>query len=138
MNKYLKNFLHRGLIFGGFGPVILGIVFAILELTLPDFSLGGREVLIAIISTYLIAFVQAGATVFNQIEDWSVPKSMLCHLLSVYLVYLFAYLINSWISPDIFVVLVFTAIFLAIFFAVWLTVYLVVRATEKRLNNKLQ
>ena len=31
MNKYLKEFFHRGLIFGGFGPIILGIVFAILK-----------------------------------------------------------------------------------------------------------
>lgn len=137
MNKYVKSFLHRGLVFGGFGPVILGIVFAILEVTLPDFSLGGGEVLLAIISTYLVAFVQAGATVFNQIEEWSAPKSMLCHLISVYLVYLFAYLVNSWIKPDITVVLVFTAIFLAIFLVIWLTVYLIVKSTEKRLNNKL-
>ncbi len=138
MNKYVKSFLIRGLIFSGFGPVVLGIVFAILGVTLPNFSVGGAEVLIAILSTYLIAFVQAGATVFNQIEEWSVPKSMLCHLLSVYLVYLFAYLVNSWITPDLWVILTFTLIFLAIFFVIWLTVYLIVRGTEKRLNNKLR
>lgn len=137
MNTYVKSFLHRGLIFGGFGPVVLGIVFAILEVTLPDFSLGGGEVLLAVISTYLVAFVQAGATVFNQIEEWSVPKAMLCHLLSVYLVYLFAYLVNLWIAPELSVVLVFTLIFVAIFLVIWLTVYLIVRHTEKRLNVKL-
>lgn len=138
MNKYVKSFLHRGLIFGGFGPVVCGIVFAIIEVTLPEFSLGGGEVLVAILTTYLVAFVQAGATVFNQVEEWSVPQSMLCHLLSVYLVYLFAYLANSWIEPDITVVLVFTAIFLAIFLVIWLTVYLIVKSTEKRLNVKLR
>lgn len=137
MNKYVKSFLHRGLIFGGFGPIVCGIVFAILGVTLPEFSLGGGEVLVAILTTYLIAFVQAGATVFNQIEEWSVPQSMLCHLLSVYFVYLFAYLVNVWIEPDITVVLIFTAIFLAIFLVIWLTVYLIVRATEKKLNNRL-
>ena len=33
MNKYLKEFLHRGLIFGGFGPLVAGIVFLIIGLT---------------------------------------------------------------------------------------------------------
>ena len=60
MNKYVKQYLHRGLAFGGFGPIILGIVYAILEATIVDFSLGGWQVLVAILSTYVIAFVQAG------------------------------------------------------------------------------
>jgi hypothetical protein len=71
MNKgYFKAFLHRGLIFGGFGPIIVGIVFFVLSLTLEDFSLSGQEVFFAIISTYLLAFLQAGASIFNQIESW--------------------------------------------------------------------
>ena len=40
MNKYLKIFLHRGLIFGGFGPIVVGIVYFILGQTLEGFSLG--------------------------------------------------------------------------------------------------
>ena len=74
MNKYLKEFLHRGLVFGGFGPIVLGIVYAILESTVEHFSLNGIQILIAIISVYILAFVQAGVSVFNQIESFSVPK----------------------------------------------------------------
>ena len=30
MNKYVRSFLHRGLMFGGFGPIIIGIVYLVL------------------------------------------------------------------------------------------------------------
>ena len=26
MNKYVREFLHRGLMFGGFGPIVFGII----------------------------------------------------------------------------------------------------------------
>ena len=137
MNKYVKQYLHRGLAFGGFGPIILGIVYAILEATLVDFSLGGWQVLVAILSTYVIAFVQAGSSVFNQIEEWSLSKSFLFHLSSIYLVYLFAYLVNSWIPFDIIFVLVFTGVFLVTYLAVWITVAVSVRIATKKLNDKM-
>ena len=137
MNKYLKVFLLRGLIFGGFGPIVLGIVYFILSKSLNDFSLGGAEVLIGIISTYLLAFVQAGATVFNQIEHWSVPKSLFCHFGLLYAVYVFFYVVNSWIPFEWGVIGVFTAIFVLLFFAIWFTVYFAVKATQKKFNSAL-
>ena len=136
MNKYLKEFFHRGLIFGGFGPIILGIVFAILQGTVDGFSLGGVEVLVAVLSTYVIAFVQAGASVFNQIEHWPLAKSLFFHFGSLYLVYVGSYLVNTWIPFDPVAVLIFTAIFVAVYFAVWVTVYLIVKGCEKKLNAR--
>ena len=137
MNKYVKEFLHRGLIFAGFGPIILGIVFAILEGTVDGFSLGGGEVLVAVLSTYAIAFVQAGASVFNQIEHWSLAKSLFFHFGSIYLVYVVSYLANTWIPFEPLAVLIFTAIFAVVYFVVWITVYLIVRGCEKKLNSKI-
>ena len=137
MNKYGKEFFHRGLIFGGLGPIVVGIVYAILELTLPSFSLGGFEVLLATVSSYLLAFVQAGATVFNQIEHWSVPKSLFWHFISLYVAHVGCYLVNTWIPFRVDVVLIFTAIFVVLFFAIWFTVYLCVKATSKKMNARL-
>ena len=97
MNKYVKEFLHRGLVFGGFGPIILGIIYAVIEGVHANFSLNGVQILIAIISIYLLAFLQAGASVFNQIEHWSVPKSTFFHFLVIYLAYTICYTVNSWI-----------------------------------------
>lgn len=137
MNRYLKEFLHRGLIFGGFGPVVLGIVYFILSKTLNDFSLSGSEVLLGIISTYLLAFAQAGVTVFNQIEHWSVPKSLFCHFGLLYAVYVFFYVSNSWIPFEWGVIWVFTVIFVVLFFTIWIVVYSIVKATQKKLNSAL-
>ena len=137
MNKYLKEFLHRGLIFGGFGPIVLGIIFFILSKTIDDFSLDGSEVLLGIISTYLLAFVQAGVSVFNQIEHWSVPKSLLCHFGSLYAVYVFFYVVNSWIPFEWGVIGIFTAIFVVTYFIIWFTVYFIVKSTKKKLNSAL-
>ena len=39
MNIYLKRFLQRGLVFGGFGPIIAGIVYYIISLSVPTFIL---------------------------------------------------------------------------------------------------
>lgn len=136
MNKYLKEFFHRGLMFAGFGPIILGIIFAIIETTQEGFSLGGYEVLIAIASTYLLAFVQAGASVFNQIESWPIAKSLFCHFGSIYLAYVLCYIVNTWIPFEIMAVVIFTAIFLVVYAVVWLTVYFIVKASEKKLNAK--
>ena len=111
MNKYVKEFLHRGLIFGGFGPIILGIIYAILQKTESNFSLNGTQVLIAIISIYAIAFVQAGASVFNQIESCSLPKSLICHFSCIYIAYLLCYLANTWIPFKSEILLLFTLIF---------------------------
>lgn len=138
MNKYFKEFLHRGLMFGGFGPIILGIIYAILEGTVENFSLNGSQILVAIISVYLLAFVQAGASVFNQIDSFSVPKALFCHLSLLYVAYTACYLVNSWIPFDLTVLLVFTGIFLAVYFAVWTVVFFSVKAASRKLNAKLQ
>ena len=72
MNKYFKEFLHRGLCFSGFGPIILAIIYFILSKTVDGFALNASQVLIGTVSIYLLAFIQAGASVFNQIEGWPI------------------------------------------------------------------
>ncbi len=132
MNKYVKDFLRRGLIFGGFGPIILGIICAVAGLPQT-----GSQLLVSVVSIYLLAFLQAGASVFNQIEDWSIPKSMLCHFAVLYVAYVGCYLLNSWIPFDWRVLTIFTAIFMVVYLVVWLTVYVCIKLTSKRLNAKI-
>ena len=134
----VKDFFLRGLVFGGFGPVILGIVYLVLHFALEDFTLTGDEVFIAILSIYLLAFVHAGASVFNQIESWPVAKSVLCHFGLLYVAYALCYVINSWIPFEPVVLGIFTAVFAAVYGLVWLIVYTCIRATVKRLNRSLQ
>lgn len=138
MNCYLKRFLQRGIAFGGFGPIITGIVFAILELSLPKFSLGGIEMLLAIVSSYLLAFIQAGASVFNQIEGWPIAKSSAIHFLTLFATYSLCYIINRWIPFEPLVLLIFAAVFTVSYAAVYLIVVLCIRHTAKHLNSKLE
>ena len=137
MNKCVKNYLQRGIAFGGFGPIVMGIVFAILYAAGVDVRLNGVEILIAIVSTYVLAFVQAGASVFNQIESWSIAKRMGIHFASLYVVYIACYLINSWLPFSWEVILLFTAIFVGVYLIVWITVALITRGISKKLNNSL-
>lgn len=138
MNKYVKEFLHRGLVFGGFGPIILGVVYWILSISMKDFSIQGDQAFLGIVSIYLLAFVQAGASVFNQIESWGIGKSLLIHFSMLFLAYSGCYLLNTWIPFEPMVLLIFALVFIAVYFVVWLTVYLIVRATRNQLNRQLK
>jgi len=138
MNRYLKDFLHRGLIFGGFGPIVVAIVFMCISLADRDFSLTASQILLATVSSYLLAFIQAGVTVFNQIEHWSTVKSLLCHFVTLYAAYSVCYVVNSWIPFEPMVLVIFSVIFAVLFFVIWTIVYLSVRVTSKRFNSQLK
>ena len=138
MNKYLKEFFRRGLMFSGFGPIVFGIVIMCISYfgDIPEPS--ALKIFAGIVTTYILAFVQAGVTVFNQIEHWSVPKSMLYHFGILYVAYSLCYIFNSWIPFKVEVLGVFTVIFVTIFFTIWGIVYLCVRNTSKKINEKLR
>lgn len=135
--KYVRSFFLRGAAFGGLGPIIAGMIYLILSFSIENFSLTGVEVFVAILSTYILAFIQAGASVFNQIEGWSIPKSIFFHLSFIYIAYVFCYLVNSWIPFDWKVILIFTGIFVLTYFIIWVSVYVSVKITSKKLNKKM-
>ena len=138
MNKYVKDYLQRGIVFGGLGPIITGLVFWILQLAGVQVVLNGTEIFIAVLSTYVLAFVQAGSSVFNQIEGWPIAKSMGIHFACLYVVYVSCYLVNRWLPFAWEVIAVFTGVFVAAYLAVWLTVYLIVRSTSEKLNKNIK
>lgn len=133
----LVEFIRRGLAFGGFGPIVLAAIYLILSYSLENFSLNGKEVFLGIISTYLLAFVHAGVSVFNQIESWSIAKATLFHLGTLYIAYTVCYLLNSWIPFKWSVLLIYTAVFVIGYMAIWLAVVLSIKAVSCRLNKML-
>lgn len=56
MNNYIKSFFQRGLMFAGFGPVVLAIIYAVLEKSVNDFEVSGTDACLGIISIYILAF----------------------------------------------------------------------------------
>ncbi len=138
MSENVKTFLKRGLAFAGFGPIIWAIIYFILSKSIDGFSLNGTEAFVGVLSTYLLAFVCAGASLFNQIESWSKARSLVCHFSTLYPAYLICYLVNSWIPFDLVFLAVFTAVFAATYFAIWFSVYLAVRSTSRKINECLE
>ncbi len=138
MSKYVKSFFHRGVIFGGFGPIVAGIVYLILDLCLEDLNVGGIEMFTAIISTYLLAFIHAGASIFNQIDNWPIAKSLLFHFTTLYLSYTLCYFINSWIPFKWSVFLIYTGLFVLVYLAIWMTVLILTRRDSRLLNSELK
>lgn len=138
MNKYVKEFLHRGLIFSGFGPVVLGIIYLIVNASGAKVELGAWDVFKAIMSTYVMAFVHAGASVFPTIDHWSKVKAMFFQGLSIYTVYLVGYLINSWIPFSLLAIGLYTGCFVLAFVAIWIVAYVTSNKAAKRMNEKLK
>lgn len=134
MNTYVKEFLKRGLMFSGFGPIVAGIVYLCIESSGIDLNLTAGIVFLAIITTYIIAFVQAGSSVFNQIETWPKAKSLFFQMTSIYVVYMGGYLINNWIPFRIEVIIIFTSVYVTTYLTIWLTVYLITKNMTKKLN----
>lgn len=134
----VRDFFLRGLIFGGSGPLVLGIVYLCLHTSLENLTLTGAEVFWGILSTYLLAFIHAGSGVFHKIESWSPCKSCLCQMSLLYASYVLCYVLNNWLPFEPIAIVVFTAIFVVGYGAICLVVYLCVHAAAKRLNRSLQ
>lgn len=134
----VKDFFFRGLICGGFGPVVMGIIYFILHFTVEEFSLSGMAVFTAVISTYLLAFVHAGASVFYQIESWSLGKSVLFHFSLLYVAYVLCYVLNDWLPFDLLSLGIFTAVFAGGYALILLVISVSIRMTVRRLNKQLR
>lgn len=137
MNRYVKIFLFRGMLFGGFGPLVMAVIYLALSLSISGFSLSGSEVFVAVLSTYLLAFLVAGASVFREIERIPFAVSNLMHFGLLYIAYTACYLVNAWIPFDGRVLLVFTGVFVLGYVAVCLCVYASIRVLSRRFNERL-
>lgn len=135
MNKYIKEFLFRGFMFSGLGPIVFGIV--ALCLSKNGIEMNGSQVFMGIISTYILAFVQAGVTVVEQIEEWSITKAAFIHLFVIYVIYTATYLVNSWIPLKKEIIAIFSACVIVGFIIIWLVAYLASNKTRRLLNDKI-
>ena len=126
--KIGKEFCKRGLMFSGFGALIVAAIGSI-EGTGADFA--------PVASGWLLAFIVAGCSVFYQIDTWGLGKATLLHGIALYAAYLGCYLLNGWLAAQWQTVAIFTAIFAVGYLVIWTVVYLCVRNTAKKLNTKL-
>lgn len=135
--SYAKQFLLIGACFAGLGPIVGGMV--IWQVLSPArLTLTGGQIFIAIVSTYILAFIQAGSSVFHRIEHWSPLKAALVQLVCIYTVYTATYLVNSWMPLKWNVVAIYTAIFVFAYAVIWVTVNLITKSVTKKLNKQIE
>lgn len=138
MKKFLKEFLLRGLICAGGGPVVLAIIYGILGATGAVEAFSPKEVCLGILTITLLAFIAAGMTAIYQMEQLPLPTMILLHGGALYIAYILTYLLNGWLQSSLIPILVFTGIFVVGYALIWFIIYFIERANAEKLNKLLK
>ena len=113
MKNFGKEFLIRGLLACGGGPVVLAIIYGILGMTGTVSHLSPNEVCMGILSVTLLAFFVAGMTAIYQLEQLPLISAILIHGAGLYVAYILIYLLNGWLQRQLIPIAIFTAFFVA-------------------------
>ena len=138
MKKIVLEFLRRGLLAFGFGPLVLAILYFILQHQCGIQSLTVNEVCIGIVSLSVLAFVAGGMNVIYQIERLPLMVAILIHGCVLYIGYLVTYLLNDWLERGIIPILVFSVIFVLGYLAVWAIIYSIIKRNTGKVNEMLR
>ncbi len=138
MKKFLSEFFRRGLIACGFGPIVLAILYLILQHKDLTDTLSVNQVCIGIFSITLLAFFAGGMNAVYQIERLPLMFAILIHGVVLYISYLVTYLLNNWLEWGLTPILVFTGIFIVAYLIIWAIIYSIVKKNTKNLNEMLK
>ena len=138
MKKFAKEFVLRGLLAAGGGPVVLAIIYGILGKAEVVSSFSPNEVCMGILTVTLLAFTVAGMTAIYQLEQLPLICAILIHGAGLYTVYILIYLLNGWLQHRLIPIAIFTAAFLAGYAVIWLIIYRITKNNTDRINKKLK
>ena len=138
MKRILLEFIRRGMMACGFGPLVLAAVYLILEHQGVVQVLTVRQVCLGIISLSALAFVAGGMNVVYQIERLPLMGAISIHGGVLYLGYLLTYLFNDWLEWGTVPILVFTGIFAVSYLAIWAVIYSVIKRNTAQVNELLR
>ena len=138
MRKYALEFLRRGFVALGIGPIVLAILYLILRRHAGLESLSVDAVVIGIFSISALAFIAGGMNSIYRIERLPLMAAILIHGAVLYVSYLCTYLLNDWLDLGVVPILVFSGIFVFGFFAIWAVIYAVIHKNTQSLNEKLK
>ena len=137
MKKHIKTFIMNGLLACGLGPVVLAIVYAVLNATGVVSEMSVSEMVTGIISVTVLAFIAGGISMIYKIERLPITLAALIHAGVLYLDYIVIYLINGWLKDGIIPFIVFTSCFFVGFALVWLIIYLTTKKSTDEVNSVL-
>jgi len=138
MKKYILEFFRRGLIACGIGPIVLAILYLILQHQASLETLTVNQVCIGIFSLSALAFIAGGMNVIYQIEQLPLMVAVLLHGIVLYCGYLAAYLLNGWLVWGSAPILVFSAVFVLGYIAIWGFIYSFNKRNTQKVNQILQ
>lgn len=137
MKHFIKEFLRRGALFCGLGPVIMAVVYIFLSAFGVVESVAVGTLIREIFTSTLMAFIAAGISAVYTVDKLALPLAGLIQGSVLLLDYLLIYLLNGWLKPELPVIAIFIAIFIAVFAAIWFIIYKVNQRQIARLNKKL-
>ena len=138
MKQFMKDFLQRGMVAAGFGPLALVVFYLITAHYSGVGTLSVSEVCVGITTLTALAFIAGGMNAIYQIERLPLMASISIHGAVLYGCYLATYLINGWLEQGGGPILVFTVIFLAGYLAVWAMIYSITKRNTTRINEILK
>ena len=138
MKKNILEFFRRGFVACGFGPIVLAILYLILQHKADIETLTVNQVCIGIFSLSALAFVAGGMNVIYQIERLPLMVAILIHGSVLYISYLVTYLINDWLEWGAIPILVFSGIFILGYLVIWAIIYCIIKKRTERLNEILK
>ena len=138
MRKFVLEFLRRGLISCGFGPIALAILYLILQQASATDTLTVDQVCLGIFSITALAFIAGGMNTIYQIERLPLMLAILIHGAVLYISYLCTYLINDWLEAGIISILVFSGIFVVGYVAIWVIIYSMTKRNTAKINEILK
>lgn len=138
MKTYIVDFFRRGAAACGLGPLVLAVLYLILEKQENLQTLSVEQVCLGIFSLSALAFIAGGMNVIYQIERLPLMAAILLHGSVLYISYLITYLLNNWLEKDAAPILLFTGIFTFGYLMIWVIIYTVIRKRTARLNEVLK
>ena len=138
MKKFVLEFLSRGLIASGIGPIVLAIVYLILQQTAAVETLSVNQVCIGIFSITALAFLAGGMNAIYQIERLPLMVAILIHGGILYICYLGTYILNDWLDLGVIPIVVFSVIFVVGYIVIWAIIYSIIKRNAAKLNKMLK
>ena len=138
MKKTVLEFIRRGLTTCGFGPLVLAVLYLILQRQIELETLTIPQVCTGIFSLTALAFIAGGMNVIYQIERLPLMAAVLIHGLVLYISYLGTYLINDWLERGTTPILVFTGIFVVGYLVIWAVIYSIMKHKTAQINKILE
>jgi len=138
MRKIVLEFIRRGFVASGFGPIVLALFYLILQQKAAVETLTVNQVCIGIFSLSALAFIAGGMNVIYQIERLPLMLAVLIHGVVLYISYLGAYMLNDWLEWGVIPILVFSGIFILGYLVIWAIIYSIIKRNTEKLNKILK